>query len=91
MSETYVAPKRIRYLLTKETIVQHRSGTFGTNEMDLSPGTNDMATITLPNEHHLCVAIMITDSYAEDIQRDAVIAKIAKATFEEFSGGGNAC
>lgn len=86
MSETYVAPKRIRCLLPKGTIIEHRSGTSGTNAQGLSPATNDIATITLPNGRHLCIAIMLTDSYDSDTQRDAVIAKIAKAVFEEFSG-----
>lgn len=86
MSETYVAPKRIRFLLPIGTVVEHRSGTSGTNEKGLSPATNDIATITLPNGNHLCIAVMITDSYADDVQRDAIIAKVAKAAFEEFSG-----
>lgn len=87
MTETYVAPKRIRYLLPKGTVVEHRSGTSGTNEKGLSPGTNDVAVIALPNGRHLCIAIMITDSYANDDMRDRVIAKIAKAAFKEYSGG----
>jgi beta-lactamase class A len=86
MRETYVTPKRIRFLLPIGTIVEHRSGTSGTNEKGLSPATNDIATITLPNGRHLCIAVMITDSYADDTQREAIIAKIAKAAFEEFSG-----
>jgi len=87
MRETYVTPKRIRFFLPIGTIVEHRSGTSGTNEKGLSPGTNDIATITLPTGKHLCIAIMITDSYASDVQRDAIIAKIAKAAFDEFSRG----
>lgn len=84
MRETYVTPKRIRYLLPKGTVVEHRSGSSGTNDQGLSPATNDIATITLPNGKHLAIAILLTDSHDDDIKRDLIIAQIANAAYDEF-------
>jgi beta-lactamase class A len=85
MRETYVAPKRIRYNLPKLTPVEHRSGTSSTNNKGLSPATNDVGIITLPDGKHLSIAIFLMDSYENAEKRDSVIAAIAKATFDEFS------
>ena len=85
MRETYVAPKRIRYLLPKSTPVEHRSGTSSTNSEGLSPATNDVGIITLPDGRHLAIAIFLMDSYEDAEKRDSIIAEIAKAAFDEFS------
>jgi beta-lactamase class A len=85
MEHTFVAPKRIRGLLPAGTIIAHRSGTSGTDEKGLSPATNDVGVITLPNGKHLAIAIFLSDSYLPDDKRDEVIAKIARAAFDEFA------
>lgn len=85
MLSTYVAPGRIRGLLPKGTPLAHRSGTSGTNEQGLAPATNDVGIITLPNGRHLAIAIFLMDSSDEAKTRDLLIAKIAKASFDEFS------
>lgn len=85
MLSTYVAPNRIRGLLPKGTPVAHRSGTSSTNQENLSPATNDVGIITLPNGKHLAIAIFLMDSHADAKARDLLIAKIAKAAFDEFS------
>lgn len=85
MLSTYVAPNRIRGLLPKGTPVAHRSGTSSTNKENLSPATNDVGIITLPNGKHLAIAIYLMDSHADAKARDLLIAKIARAAFDEFS------
>ncbi|MEO3403864.1 class A beta-lactamase [Mucilaginibacter sp. CAU 1740] len=84
MEHTFVAPKRIQGLLPSGTVIAHRSGTSGTDEKGLSPATNDVGVITLPNGKHLAIAIFVSDSYLPDDKRDEVVAKIAKAAFDEF-------
>lgn len=85
IEHTFVAPKRIRGLLPTGTIIAHRSGTSGTDEKGLSPATNDVGVISLPNGKHLAIAIFLSDSFLHDDERDEVVAKIAKAAFDEFS------
>lgn len=85
MLSTYVAPGRIRGLLPDGTLVAHRTGTSSTNKQNLSPATNDVGIITLPNGRHLAIAIFLKDSYDDAKTRDLLIAKITRAAFDEFS------
>ena len=45
--------------------------------------TNDVGLITLPDGRRLAITIFVTDSAADDETRDAVIARIAKAAYDE--------
>ncbi|MFI5160974.1 MAG: class A beta-lactamase, subclass A2 [Sphingobacteriales bacterium] len=84
MTETSTGPNRIKGLLPKDAVVAHKTGTSGTNDAGLTPATNDIGIITLPNGKHLAIAIMVCNSKADEATRDAVIAKIAKAAWDEF-------
>lgn len=83
---TSTGPKRLKGLLPMGTPVMHKTGTSPTNDKGLSPATNDVGVIVLPNGRHLAVAVFITDSNAPSATRDLVIAQIAKATHDEFAG-----
>jgi len=82
MTETTHIPTRIKALLPAGTIVAHKTGTSGTNEVGLTAATNDVGVITLPNGKHVAIAVFITNSTADDATRDMVIAKIAKAVYD---------
>lgn len=84
MLATSTGPNRIKGLLPKGTPVAHRTGSSGTNDEGLSPGTNDVGIIVLPNGKHLAVAVLITDSKDDDTTREQQIAKLAKAAYDEF-------
>ena len=45
--------------------------------------TNDIRLITLPNGRRMAIAVFITDSTADEATRDSVIARIAKAAYDE--------
>ncbi|QKJ30641.1 class A beta-lactamase [Mucilaginibacter mali] len=81
---TSTGPKRIKGLMPLGTAVMHKTGTSPTNDKGLTPATNDVGIIVLPNGRHLAVAIFITDSTAPSATRDLVIAQIAKAAHDEF-------
>lgn len=82
MTETTISPNRIKGLLPAGTVVAHKTGSSGTNDAGLAPGTNDVGIITLPNGKHFAIAIFITNSTADETTRDLVIAKIAKAVYD---------
>lgn len=84
MDSTSTCPKRIKGLLPSGTVVARKSGTSGTNE-GLAAATNDVGIITLPNGKHLIISAFVSDSRAADTMRDAVIAKITKAAWDEFN------
>lgn len=84
MTETTTGPKRIKGLLPTEAVVAHKTGSSGTNDEGLSPATNDVGVITLPNGKHLAVAIMVCNSKADEATRESVIAQIAKAAWDYY-------
>jgi len=73
---------RIKGDLPAGTIVMHKTGTSGTAG-GITYATNDIGLITLPDRRRLAIAVFITDSTADDAIRDAVIARIARAAFDQ--------
>ncbi len=73
---------RIKGELPAGTVVMHKSGTSGTDK-GVTHATNDIGLITLPDGRRLALAVFVTDSTADEATRDAVIARIAKAAYEE--------
>ena len=82
MTETTTGPNRIKALLPPGTVVAHKTGSSGTNEAGLSPATNDVGIITLPNGKHVAIAVFVTNSTADEATRELVIANIAKAVYD---------
>ncbi len=73
--------QRIGGRLPSGTIVMHKPGTSGTDH-GLSPATNDIGLIALPDGRRLAIAIFLTDSTAGDAARDLTIARIARAAYD---------
>lgn len=83
MTETTTGPKRIKGLLPEGTVVVHKTGTSATVN-GVTAATNDVGLVTLPNGQHLAIAIFVSDSQANDAIREEVIAKVAKAAWDEW-------
>ena len=81
MAESTTGPKRLKGLLPAGTTVSHKTGTSGT-ENGITAATNDIGIITLPNGKHVAIAVFVADSPADEITREATIAKIAKAVWD---------
>jgi beta-lactamase class A len=84
MTQTPTGLKRIKGLLPAGTVVAHKTGSSGTVN-GLTAATNDVGLITLPNGKHLAVAVFVSDSTANDAAREEVIARVARATWDEWS------
>ena len=82
MEVSPTGPHRIRGELPVGTVVGHKTGTSPTRD-GIAFATNDIGLITLPDGRRLAIAIFITDSKADEATRDAVIARIAKAAYDE--------
>ena len=81
MRETPRANQRVGGQLPTGTVVMHKSGTSDTAN-GLTPATNDIGLITLPDGRRLAIAVFVTDSTAGDAERDSVIARIARAAYD---------
>ena len=83
MQETETGKMRIRHLLPKGTTVADKTGASGTHN-GRTAATNDIGLVTLPDGRHLAIAIFVSDSAASDEAREGVIAKIARAAWDEW-------
>ena len=82
MQDASSGAERIKGELPVGTIVMQKTGSSGMQDR-VSAATNDIGLITLPDGRRLAIAIFVTDSKADDATRDAVIARIAKAAYDE--------
>jgi beta-lactamase class A len=77
-------PRRIPGLLPAGTRVAHKTGTARTQD-GLTRATNDVGIVRLPDGRHLAVAVFVADSKADEATREAVIARIARAAWDQWS------
>lgn len=84
MTETSTGLKRIKGLLPDGTVVAHKTGTSSTVN-GVTAATNDVGLVALTNGRHLAIAVFVSDSKANDAIREEVIAKVAKAAWDEWS------
>ena len=82
-TESITGPRRLKGLLPTGTVVAHKTGTSGT-ENGITAATNDIGIITLPNGQHLAIAVFVADSPANELTREGVIAKVARALWDKF-------
>ncbi|MDR3610369.1 MAG: hypothetical protein P4L27_07405 [Ignavibacteriaceae bacterium] len=47
--------------------------------------TNDIGIITLPNGKHFIIAVLVSDSRADENTRDNIIAKITKVVWNYYA------
>jgi beta-lactamase class A len=84
MTQTTTGPKRIKGLLPDGTVVTHKTGTSSTVN-GVTAATNDVGLVTLPNGRHMAISVFVSDSGANNAVREEVIAKVAKAAWDEWS------
>jgi len=82
MTASKTGPGRIKGLLPEGTVVAHKTGSSGTVH-GLTRATNDVGLVTLPDGKHLAVVVFVSDTKAGEATRDAVIAKIARAAWND--------
>ena len=62
-------------------MVAHKSGTSDVDH-GVAAATNDIGLITLPDGRQLAIAVFVTDSTADQVTREKVIARIARAVYD---------
>lgn len=85
MAATTTGPHRLKGLLPPGAVVAHKTGTSPTNAEGLSPATNDVGIMVLPNGKHVAIAVLVCNSTAGEATRESVIAKIAKAVWDAYA------
>ncbi|MGE5244536.1 MAG: class A beta-lactamase [Betaproteobacteria bacterium] len=84
LKRTLPAAHRIKGGLPSGTLVYHRPGTSGTYE-GLTPATNDVGIVELPDGTHVALAIFVRNSARSGEVREGAIARAARAAYDAWS------
>lgn len=82
MTGAVTGPGRLRAGLPPGTVLAHKTGSSGTHG-GITAATNDIGLVTLPDGRRLAIAVFITDSRADADTREAVIARIGRAAYDQ--------
>jgi beta-lactamase class A len=74
--------RRLQGDLPEGKVVAHKSGTSGVDN-GLAHATNDIGLIPLADGRQIAIAVFVTDSTADQSTREKVIARIARAAYDE--------
>jgi beta-lactamase class A len=83
LKATTTSPARLKGLLPPGTVVAHKTGTSGTVNR-LTAATNDSGVIFLPDGSRLAVSVYVKASTRSAEERDSIIARVARASFDYF-------
>jgi len=84
MEETSTGPKRIKGLLPAGTIVAHKTGSSGSNEVGIIGALNDVGIVTLPNGNHFAIVVFISNTTADENVCEKIIAEITKVVWDRY-------
>jgi beta-lactamase class A len=77
MTATYTGATRLRAGLPPGSVLAHKTGTART-DLGLTPATNEIGLVTLPNGRGLAIAAFLAGSTATAPERDKLIADAAR-------------
>lgn len=83
MEKTTTGRKRIKGLLPEGTVVAHKTGMGGKDE--IISAINDVGIVTLPNGKHVAIALFISNPKESVEKLESVMAKISKAVFDYYT------
>ena len=83
MMETSTGKNRLVSGLPKGTEIAHRTGTSFT-ENGITPATNNIGIITLPNGKKYAISVFISDSKENFDVNEKLISDISKVVFENL-------
>lgn len=87
MKESRTGKDRIRGKLPSGTDVADKTGGSGTYD-GLTPATNDVGLIELPDGNHVAIAIFLSDSRAGVTERNAAIADVTRVVWDCWAEAG---
>lgn len=81
---TQTGKRSFRGLVPEETIIAHKTGHSGKNDIGLTGALNDIGIVFLPDNSYFYLSIMVSDSMENNDVNHEIIAKIAKLTWDYF-------
>jgi beta-lactamase class A len=84
MVETSTGLKRMKYLLPKNTVVAHKTGTSGDKD-GVTSAINDMGIIQLPNGNYIAICVFVSNSKEDFNTNEKIIADVTKIIWDEYT------
>ncbi|WPO92550.1 class A beta-lactamase [Chryseobacterium sp. YR459] len=84
MLNNTAGPKRLKGSLPEYVKVAHRTGTSFTNKEGMTGAINDFGIIELSGSQKIYIAVFVHDTYEKFENAEAIIADIAKVTYEFY-------
>jgi beta-lactamase class A/beta-lactamase class A VEB len=85
MKATSTGEKRLKGLLPQGTVVAHKTGTSDATERGLTPATNDIGVIYLPDGSPVIISVFVADSKENEETNERIIAELAKAVYDNYT------
>ncbi|WP_417429509.1 class A beta-lactamase, subclass A2 [Halpernia sp.] len=82
MIETTTGKNKLKGSLPKNTLLAHKTGSSGKNDLGLTGAENDMGIVTLPNGNHYAICVFVSNSTEDQKTNEEIIAEISKLTFD---------
>jgi len=83
MEQTATGKKRIKGHLPAGTVVAHKTGTGGKDEV--ISAMNDVGVVTLPSGDHFAIALFVANPKDSIATVESVMAKISKLVFDHYT------
>jgi len=85
MKETSTGENRLKGQLPQGTIVAHKTGASGSIDKIMTPATNDIGIIFLPNGSPVFISVLVSNSYENEKTNEKIISDIAKMTWDYYA------
>jgi len=84
LEDVTTGPARLRAGVSPPLRLAHKTGTSDTTGA-VTAATNDAGFITLPDGRRIIVVALLADSTADEMTRDAVLARVARAVADAYA------
>ena len=85
MKDTSTGVNRLKGQLPQGTIVAHKTGASGSIDKIVTPATNDIGIIFLPNGSPIFISVLVSNSYEDEKTNEKIISDIAKKVWDYYS------
>ena len=90
MKSSKTGRKTIKAGVPEDTVVAHKTGSSGKNNVGLTGAQNDIGIVFLPDGSHYYLSVLVSDSTEEKSEIKRIISQISRLTWLFFRNSKNA-
>lgn len=85
MCRTTTGSDRIKGLLPDGTVVAHKTGSSGANDMGVTAAVNDVGIVMFPDDSFYAIVVFVSNTKATATECERIIAEISRAAWDFYS------